>query len=221
MFLVNHSTASLAQHYMKCTTLVMGAYLLLIWVLNTLVQGITFSQTGGFPVLFGLGVLCVLNPLRARVQNMLDRTFFRTRYDFRQTIQTLSQDLTALLDLDEIAQRLVTTVTSALNVARAALYLDDGSAVYRPLAVAGEAADRLARLEPLRGHAIVELIARQRRGVSQYDLEADPVLAQQAPRARTEFAHLGVSLALPLLCKDALICMLALGEKRSGVIFTE
>ena len=87
-------------------------------------QGIPFSQTGGFPVLFGLGVLLVLNPLRARVQHILDRTFFRTRYDFRQTIQTLSQDLTALLDLDEIAQRLVTTVTRALNVASAALYLE-------------------------------------------------------------------------------------------------
>ena len=184
-------------------------------------QGIPFAQTGGFPVLFGLGVLFGLNPLRARAQNMLDRTFFRTRYDFRQTIQTLSQDLTALLDLDEIAQRLVTTVTRVLNVASAALYLDDGSGVYRPLAVEGEAADRLARLEPRRGHAVVELIARQRRGISQYDLEADPVLAQHAPKALTEFARLGVSLALPLLCKDSLIGMLALGEKHSGVIFTE
>src|SRR5262245_23257403 len=196
--------------YAVLTALVIGAYLLLIWIRNTIVQGIPLSQTGGFPVLFGLGVLCVLNPLRACVQHMLDRTFFRTRYDFRQTIQALSQDLTALLDLDEIAQRLVTTVTRALNVASAALYLDNGSGVYRPLAVLGEAADRLARLEPRRGHAVVELIARQRRGISQYDLEADPGLAQHAPRALTEFARLGVSLALPLLCKDTLIGMLAL-----------
>jgi len=207
--------------YVVLTALVIGAYLLLIWIVNTLVQGIPVSQTGIFPVLFGLGVLFVLNPLRAQVQSMLDRTFFRTRYDFRQTIQTLSQDLTALLDLDEIAQRLVTTVTRALNVASAALYLDDGSGVYRPLAVVGEAANRLARLEPQRGNAVVELIARQRRGISQYDLEADPVLAQQAPSAPTEFARLGVSLALPLLFKDTLIGMLALGEKQSGVIFSE
>jgi hypothetical protein len=105
--------------YGVLTALVIGAYLLLIWLVNTLVQGIPFAQTGGFPILFGLGVLFVLNPLRARVQPILDRTFFRTRYDFRQTIQTLSQDLTALLDLDKIAQRLVTTVTCVLNVARA------------------------------------------------------------------------------------------------------
>jgi class 3 adenylate cyclase len=206
--------------YSVLTGIVIGAYLLLIWIVNTLVQGRGMAQRGGFPVLFGLGVLFLLNPLRERVQNVLDRAFFRTRYDFRQTIQTLSQDLTALLDLDEIAQRLVTTVTRALQVASAALYLDDGNGVYRLLAGVGEAADRLAHIRPRRGNAVVELIARQRRGISQYDLEADPLLAQQAPGALAEFTRLGVSLALPLLFKDNLIGLLTLGEKQSGVIFT-
>ena len=130
--------------YTVLTGMVIGAYLLLIWIFDTLLQDIPVSQARGFPVLFGLGVLFVLNPLRQRVQSALDRAFFRTRYDFRQTIETLSQDLTALLDLDEIAQRLVKTVTSALHVASAALYLDDGSGAYRPVAVVGEAAERLA-----------------------------------------------------------------------------
>src|SRR3989442_11148777 len=82
--------------------------------------------------------------------------------------------LTALLDLDEIAQRLVTTVTRALQVASAALYLDDGTGVYPPLALVGEAADRLARLRPRRDNAVVTLIARPRRGISRDDLEARP-----------------------------------------------
>src|SRR5262249_34235412 len=153
--------------YVVLTALVIGAYLLCIWIVNTLVLGIPLSQTGGFQVLFGLGVLFVLNPLRTRVQHMLDRTFFRTHYNFRQTIQTLSQDLTALLDLDEIAQRLVTTVTRVLNVASAALYLDDGSGVYRPLAVVGGAADRLDRLEPRRGRRAVGRVARRGGGLDE------------------------------------------------------
>jgi class 3 adenylate cyclase len=207
--------------YGVLTSVVIGVYLLLIWIFNTLLQDIPVSQTRGFPVLFGLGVLFVLNPLRERVQNTLDRVFFRTQYDFRQTIQTLSQDLTALLNLDEIAQRLVSTVTNALNVASAALYLDDGSGTYRPVAVVGEAAERLASIQPRRGNAVVELLALRRRGTSRYDLEANPLLAQQAPGALAEFEHLDVSLALPLLFKGDLIGMLALGEKQSGAIFTE
>ena len=168
--------------YGVLTAIVIGAYLLLIWILNTLVQGIPFSQTEQASR-SSLGWACCLCSTRC-VHGC--RTCWIAPFPHPLRFSSdhpdaLSQDLTALLDLDEIAQRLVTTVTRALNVASAALYLDDGSGVYRPLAVVGEAADRLARLEPRRGNAIVELIARQRRGISQYDLEPDPALAQQLP----------------------------------------
>lgn len=207
--------------YGVLTGLVIGAYLLLVWFFNTLLRDAAIAQARGFPVLFGLGVLFMLNPLRARIQHGLDRVFFRTKYDFRQTIETLSQDLTALLDLDEITRRIVTTVTTALNVSNTALYLADASHVYHAVAVQGDPAGRLARVQPRRDHDIVELIARQRRGLSRYDLEANPLLLQQAPEAAEEFERLGVNLALPILFKDELIGMLALGEKQSGALFTE
>jgi class 3 adenylate cyclase len=203
------------------TTTVIGIYLLFIWLFEDLLLDISPAQSHGFPILFGLTVLFLLNPLRARIQSVLDRAFFRTRYDFRRTVEALSRDLTALLNLDEIAKRIVSTVTSALHVSSVALYLDDGHGVYRPLAVVGWTAERLARVQPRRDNAVVALIARQRDGVSRYDLEANPVLAQQAPRALVELERLGVSLAFPILFKDDLIGMLALGEKLSGAIFTE
>jgi class 3 adenylate cyclase len=206
--------------YSVLTGIVIGAYLFSIWMFNTLLHEATVSQSRSFPLLFGLGVLFLLNPLRERIQHVLDRLFFRIRYDFRQTIERLSQDLTTLLNLDEIVQRIVHTVMNALNVTSTALYLDDGSSVYHPVAVVGETASQLASVQPRRSNVVVELIAQQRHGVSRYDLEANPRLAQHAPRALAEFERLGVSLALPILFKDELIGMLALGEKQSGAIFT-
>ena len=207
--------------YGVLTATVIGTYLLLIWLCNTLLYGTPVSESHGFPVLFGLAILFVLNPLRQRLQNVLDRVFFRTRYDFRQTIEALSQDLTALLNLDEIVGRIVNTVMSALHVSSVALYLDDSNGTYYALAAVGEAADRLSSVRPQRDNSVVALIARQRQGVSRYDLEANPLLAQTAPKALAEFERLGVSLALPMLFKEDLIGMLALGEKKSGAIFTE
>ena len=70
---------------------------------------------------------------------------------------------------------------SALNVSSVALYLDDGNGTYDALAAVGEAADRLSSVRPQRDNSVVALIARQRQGVSRYDLEANPLLAQTAP----------------------------------------
>src|SRR5206468_1985368 len=92
---------------------------------------------------------------------------------------------------------------------------------YYALAAVGPAADRLSSVRPQRDNSVVALIARQRQGVSRYDLEANPLLAQTAPKALAEFERLGVSLALPMLFKEDLIGMLALGEKKSGAVFTE
>jgi class 3 adenylate cyclase len=202
------------------TAAVIGVYLLCVWLSDKLLRGIPVAQSRSFPVLFALVVLFGLNPLRERLQHVVDRVFFRTRYDFRQTIERLSQDLTGLLDPEEIAARIVHTVMHALNVSNAALFLQDHDDTYRVQAVAGEETERLARLQPPRDNPIIALIAQRPQGVSHYDLEANPVLAQKAPRAAEAFTHLGISLALPIVFKEDLIGLLALGEKKSGAIFT-
>jgi class 3 adenylate cyclase len=206
--------------YSILTGMVIAGYVGLVWLSDTLLSDVVVVHSHTFPVLFSLVVLFGLNPLRVRLQHGLDRLFFRTRYDFRQTIEALSRDLTTVLDLDDIVGRIVHTVMSALGVSRAALYLADGSGAYRPLAAVGEAAERLASIQPHRDNPVVDLVARQRHGVSRYDLEADPTLVQLAPRAPMEFERLGVSLAFPIIFKDDLIGLLALGHKQSGAIFT-
>ena len=207
--------------YCLLSGVVIVAYLLSIKVFNNILQDIPVSQARGFPILFGLGVLFVINPLRERIQHLLDRVFFRTRYDFRQTIESLSQDLTTLLDLDDIAQRIVHTIANALGVSRVALFLKADDETYQVQAAAGNLTERLMRIQPPHDHPVIELIAQRPQGISRYDLEANPALAQQVPDALSAFDRLEVSLALPIRFKDDLIGLLALGEKRSGAIFTE
>lgn len=199
---------------------VIAGYVLLVWLSNTLLSDVVLAQSHSIPILFSLVVLFGLHPLRQRLQHGLDRLFFRTRYDFRQTIETLSRELTTLRDLDEIVGRIVHTVMSALGVSRVALYLDDGSGTCQPMAAVGEAAEHLASIRPHRDNPVVELVVRQRYGVSRYDLEADPTLVQAAPQAPREFERLGVSLAFPLIFKEDVIGLLVLGHKKSGAIFT-
>lgn len=197
------------------------AYLLAIKLFDTILQDIPVAQARGFPILFGLGVLLVIHPLRERIQHGIDRVFFRTRYDFRQTIESLSQDLTTLLDLDAIAERIAHTIAHALGVSRVALFLKAGDATYQVQAAAGNPTGRLMEMQPPCDHPVIECIAQRPQGLSRYDLEANPALARQVPDALNTFDHLEISLALPIRFKDDLMGLLAIGEKRSGAIFTE
>ncbi len=200
---------------------VLVCYLGFVWFSSNILQDLPMVETRGFPVLFAIAVLFIMNPLRERVQHLLDRSLFRTRYDFRQTIEELSRDLTSLLDLDEIANRLVHTVTKTLGVTRVALFLDDGDGKLHAHAVAGEDAEHLSKVQPSRDHPLVTLVAEREHGISRYDLEANPILAGYAPEAIEAFDHLSLSLALPIRFKGELIGAFALGEKASGTIFTE
>lgn len=207
--------------YGLLSAVVLVGYLLVVWISSNVLRDLPMAQSRGFPVLFAIAVLLVMNPMRERVQHLLDRSLFRTRYDFRQTIETLSRDLTSLLDLDEIANRIVRTVTQTLGVTRVALFLRDSDHKLRAHAVAGEDTEHLSRLQPPGDHPLVALVAERENGVSRYDLEADPTLARRVPEALEAFDHLGLSLILPIRFKGDLIGALTLGEKASGAIFTE
>ncbi len=213
--------------YGLLSALILVSYAGFVWFANKVLHNLPMVQTRGFPVFFAMAVLFVMHPLRERVQHLLDRSLFRSRYDFRQTIDDLSRDLTSMLDLNEIADRLVHTVIQALGGTRVALYLDDDNARnaadqrLRAYAVAGEDTEHLSHVHPSREHPVMTLLAERPQGISRYDLEADPTLDQRAPEAIAAFDHLGMSLALPIRFKGDLIGAFALGEKASGAIFTE
>jgi hypothetical protein len=64
-------------------------------------------------------------PVKAFVQNTLDRAFYRDRYDYRRALVGFARDLNSDLDLNRLAARLVSRVVETLLVDRMALMLED------------------------------------------------------------------------------------------------
>jgi len=59
-------------------------------------------------------VALAFNPVREWLRGVVDRTFFRERYDYARAIGALARSMTSLLDLDEITRRVTTTVESTM-----------------------------------------------------------------------------------------------------------
>ena len=67
-------------------------------------------------------------PVKNAIQNMLDRAFYRDRYDYRRALVGFARDLNSDLDLNRLSERLVTRVMETLLVDRMALMLEDEAA---------------------------------------------------------------------------------------------
>ena len=121
-------------------------------------------------ILSTLVVTLLFTSVKSRVQEVIDRLFYRERYNSRRVLLRMSQDLNADLDLERMAERLLGGVDAALGVSSLALFLpgDDGAfGIFRCIGCAagttgvrlpadGPLVQRLAGGEPVHAEAVTE-----------------------------------------------------------------
>lgn len=130
------------------------------------------------------------------MQAAVDRTFFRDRYDYARTIQSVARSMTGLLDLDEITRRVTATIDATMHV-------ED------PRLVVGAPAGGFSGMLDLAPGAL-----------SRYQIAADPSFAGLAPAALEIFRTQRVEIIVPLRFQELLPGVLLLGPKRSEAPYT-
>ncbi len=111
--------------YFLLTGILTVLYVLIIFLFHSL-----FLTGGGDPFVLSLilAVVIVLlfNPLRGQVQSLIDRLFFRGRYDYRQLLREISGRMASLLSLSQIRELLIGAITDALQVEKVILVMAEG-----------------------------------------------------------------------------------------------
>jgi len=76
-----------------------------------------------------IAVVLVFTPIKSRIQNGIDRLFYRDRYDYRRALLAFSRDLNSHLDLDQLSSRLVERIGDTFEVEKVALLVpsEDGT----------------------------------------------------------------------------------------------
>jgi hypothetical protein len=79
-----------------------------------------------------LVVAGLLQPVRSRVKSLVDRRFYRSRYDAKQELAELGQRLLGEVDLDGVRSDVVATIGRTLQPASVSVWLINDSARSRP-----------------------------------------------------------------------------------------
>ncbi len=102
-------------NYAILTAFLAVAYIATAAGFDALTHDQTVVSRSTFALLFAGATVMLLLPMRDYFQSTIDRLFFRSAYDFRRLVQTSSQRLASVAELDEIAGVIERAVGEALH----------------------------------------------------------------------------------------------------------
>ena len=180
-----------------------------------------FTYSPLFSIGFALLVVFLFEPLHRRFQGLVDRLFYRQRYDYRKTIRTLSEAMTSILDPDEISRTLIGSVVKEMFLENGALLLQEGGGRgYQVKVVEGMDTRQLPASELQEGTALVGAVKEKKDALLRHDVAMNPLYEQDREELQRAFQSLSSEVVLPMTYKDEVRGILSLGRKKSGKLFT-
>ncbi len=110
--------------YSTLTLLLVLLYWGLVLALGSLVRGLLGQQQNPLVLVASTLVIAALvQPLRRGIQRVIDRRFYRRKYDAARTLTAFSAALRSEVDLDQLRKQLVTVVQETMQPAHISLWL--------------------------------------------------------------------------------------------------
>ena len=193
--------------YTLLTLLFSAIYILVIFGMREIFQAVTGINSlvaAGF-VVFAFTAFFV--PLRDRIQDGVDKVFFKGTYDYQKILKRLSRSITSILDLDMLLNTAVDTISSTMDTKWASVMLkENGKICVRcrtgsggPKAFEGDS-------------RIINGLSKKKEAINIDGLGAEDI--------KEELREEGIHVSIPLISKGELIGVLNLGEKKFGQPFS-
>ncbi len=194
------------------TAAVTSIYALAIVTGSRLASTSPFFSSPLFAFLFGLLVVVIVDPLRQRLQNWVDRLFFRDRTDFQKSLLDMSRSVASQLERGKLHELLTVETAELLKLERLELLTpraEDGALT--PMAAGENESGAL----PLPISSVLVRRVLERNGPMRL-AEMDPVPLDSASRIFLATAReKGIHVLVPVVTRGRLLGLMLAGEKKS------
>jgi signal transduction histidine kinase len=201
--------------YGAATLAITGVFALMITFADELVARYGVNVRSVQVVLLFLAILA-FNPLRERMQGLVDNFFDRDRSRYRLAVREISEAMVSMLSMGEIGDRILAALTDTMGVSRAmVLLLDEEDRVLKASAWRGDWDEEDIKVEIPSDHPIWKHLWMRREELarSDFDEEPDPENRESCWDVYDTFE---VELLVPILFGVDLLGVIAVGRKLSG-----
>jgi hypothetical protein len=109
--------------YGALTLSLTGVYVGLVIGLSALLRGLIRQDNSVAIIISTLVIYALIGPLRSRIQRLIDRRFYRRKYDATKTVAAFSATLGRQVDLDQLREQLLAVVQETMQPANVSLWL--------------------------------------------------------------------------------------------------
>lgn len=212
--------------YLAALVVGFGLYLLLLVIFRNFLS-CSFNR----PVLLATSLAALIvallyQPLVRLFQLLLEKFFFRGRYDYQETIARISHEITAVIKIEELTRLIVSSFLETMQVTEISFLLREKRGEhFRSVSLN---LPRYKKIEIDTNSPIISWLSTKRELLVRDELEDE--LSHLDPSAEGERAalsevlgemeRLGMVTWVPISSKEELVGIIALGSKLSGEIFT-
>ncbi len=202
--------------YSLVSIFVTASFLLVLYVVHYFLQG--WNTSANLAAIFAMALFMawLFNPLRMRLQRVVDRMFYGESYDYRQIVLHFAQRMGSVLDLGELAEAMLRPLTKAVGASQASLLLSsdgDFTSRYAERLVEGEP---ITSIKLVKDSPIINWLTKEEKPLSRELIDVAPEFKGLSEVERKSLEALEIELLCPIKSKGNLIGILALSKKQSG-----
>ncbi|MBL7998930.1 MAG: SpoIIE family protein phosphatase, partial [Candidatus Kapabacteria bacterium] len=206
------------------TTVLALVYFVMVWFLSEFVRGFI---TGLFDIPAGkenflitlipfVMLALIFDPVKRKVEQWVERIFYQERVNYQKALLDLSRELPGLINFDHIVKTLSTQLASTMHLKKVAILLNEER--YSGFEQPAKAKENgIPPLGDERGTLFDELKRQQ----APVYIERHETAQNKTETDENLLAAQGIVLAVPMLVKDELIGVIAVGKKESGKAFSK